>query len=1506
MSADACCYTLIFEDSSETPTTQELRTALQKGTDEVKLDTLRKIIVSTINGNPQPQLLMPIIQYVMPSRNKALKKLLHFYWEVCPKYDENGKLKQEMILVVNAIRNDLQHPNEYIRGATLRFLQKISKDTELLEPLIPTCRACLEHRHSYVRKNAVFAVYAIYREFEHLIPDAPELIQTFLAAESDATCKRNAFVFLAQCAMQKAVEYIFQVFDQIPSMDELLQMSIIEVIRLDCKQETTYKARYILLISELLNVSSHAVKYEAATTLTSLTQNPAAVKAAASCYINLVMKESDNNAKLIVLDRLDSLRSRHGHVLDSLIMDVLQILSSTDLEVRRKALSIVLSLTSSRNVEDVLQKTQDQEFEKAPEYRQLLIQSIHVCAVKFSEVAASVVHALMDFLGDSNNPSALDVVAFVREVVEKFPLLRATICEKLIQTLGEIKSGKVYRGVLWILGEYAENIQDIQATFRELRKVLGEIPILASEQRLLEDTGAEDGEEKKDEQPKTDGAKPRVLADGTYATETAFTSLSSAKLEAVKAAAKPPLRTLILGGDFFTGSVLAAALTKLVLRYSELSSEQRKINALRAEAMLIMASVIRVGQSKFVTAPIDEDSSERIMNCIQTLSELEDKSAVHEMFLEDTKAAYSKMVAAQEKKAAEKKESEQDKATIVQVDDVLTFRQFSKKGGDDIIDDSEDVDRATGAGDAHEDFISNLSRISQLTGFSDPIYAEAYVKVHGFDIQLDVLLVNQTPNTLQNLCLDFATLGDLKLVERPSVYTIAPHSFQSIKATIKVSSTETGVIFGSILWEGPGMSEQCVILNDIHIDIMDYIKPAYCTEAQFRSMWTEFEWENRVNVTTSISNPREYLEHVMSATNMSCLTPEGAISGECDFLSANMYARSLFGEDALANLSVERTEGGTINGHVRIRSKTQGIALSLGDRITMDSVSCCIPCLNDNLDDIWSVSERERDRDKPSSSTRCPAASMSASYSSEDKEKGLVQDEVHRNNAAEVSPDDALVRRFGRFGPFLSKVFASGVEARGVERVPEDQRENKNMWNKSVNTVLTTIPIGTLGQQFFTLSFSHTVATIICFGALGGVATAFISTLGPQTGLRTMIITRFSSGYVGGTIYSILNILTQLGFSVTAVILGGQTLASINPGTLPLVVGIIIVGVCSVIPCFVGYHWVHVYERYAWIITFIVMLFLWGLGGSAGFDINAQKASEDTGRALSADILSFGSIVFGSFSGWAPVAADYNCRLPVDTPSSKVFILTFFGLFIPICFVEILGAALMTITDPAYVEAFADGSTGGLIGQVLSPWKGGGKFILVLLALSVVANNIPNSYSAGLSMQSLGRPFAMVPRFFWTLLAFVIYTVAGVAGREHFSEILSNFLSILSYWTAFFIVIVAEEHYIFRRKGGVLGGYNLNDWDSPSRLPLGFAGVLAGCFGVAGAVVGMSEVRISCLMTSLKHSKHNAIPQVWYTGPLGLKAGAEFGADLGFELAAGFAAVVYPPLRWLEIHYTGR
>jgi coatomer subunit beta len=103
-----------------------------------------------------------------------------------------------------------------------------------------------------------------------------------------------------------------------------------------------------------------------------------------------------------------------------------------------------------------------------------------------------------------------------------------------------------------------------------------------------------------------------------------------------------------LQGDFYTGAVLATTLTKLILRYTQISPDTKSINALRAESMLIMTSVIRVGQSQFASAPIDEDSSERIMTCIETLSQIKDEPAISDIFLRDTKNAYAKMVAAEE------------------------------------------------------------------------------------------------------------------------------------------------------------------------------------------------------------------------------------------------------------------------------------------------------------------------------------------------------------------------------------------------------------------------------------------------------------------------------------------------------------------------------------------------------------------------------------------------------------------------------------------------------------------------------------------------------------------------------------------------------------------------------------------------------------------------------------------------------------------------------------------
>jgi len=941
-------YSLVHVDNTaDQPSVQELKNQLEKGTDETKVETMKRILNVMLAGDPVPTLLMHIIRFVMPSKSKQLKKLLYIYYEICPKLDSSGKLKQEMILVCNGIRNDLQHPNEYIRGNTLRFICKL-REPELIEPLLAPARQCLEHRHSYVRKNAVFAIASIFQHNEVLMPDAPELIQTFLESESDNTCKRNAFAALLSISHEKALEYLSSVFEGIPNSSELLQLVELEFIRKDAVTNSQNKARYLRLIFDLLEAKESTVVYEAASSLTAMTNNPVAVKAAAGKFIELSIKESDNNVKLIVLEKVNQLRKGNEGVLDDLTMEILRVLSSPDLDVRKKALELALDMVSSKNVEEVvmllkkeLAKTVDEQYEKSTEYRSLLIHSIHQCAIRFSEVAQSVVGLLMDFISDFNNASAVDVISFVKEVVERFPKMRSSIVERLVTTLSEVRAGKVYRGSLWIIGEYSLEQTDIREAWKRIRASLGEIPIVASEARLLEEQG--DDEPNLLDQP-NGNSKPaaptgsrKVLADGTYATESALTSqaAANAKLEAVKAAQKPPLRQLILDGDFFLATVLSSTLTKLVMRHAEISADAARTNALRAEAMLIMISIIRAGQSQFAKAPIDEDSVDRIMSCVRSLAEFQQKKDLEVAFLDDTRKAFRDMVQVEEKKRAEK-DAVLKAQSAIQVDDVISIRQLSKKNTLDSAEEVEaDLEKATGGDSTTENLSSKLSRVVQLTGFSDPVYAEAYVQVNQFDIILDVLLVNQTRDTLQNLSVEFATLGDLKVVERPTTQNLGALDFLNVQATIKVSSTDTGVIFGNVVYDGSSSTEtNVVILNDVHVDIMDYIQPATCTETQFRTMWTEFEWENKVNINTKMpagTNLRDFLRRLMKVTNMSCLTPEASLEGDCQFLSANLYARSVFGEDALANLSVEKDgENGPVTGFMRIRSRSQGLALSLG------------------------------------------------------------------------------------------------------------------------------------------------------------------------------------------------------------------------------------------------------------------------------------------------------------------------------------------------------------------------------------------------------------------------------------------------------------------------------------------------------------------------------------------------------------------------------------------------
>ncbi|KPJ17106.1 Coatomer subunit beta [Papilio machaon] len=820
------CYTLInFPTDTEPHNDMQLKLDLEKGDIKKKIEALKKTIGIILSGEKIPGLLMIIIRFVLPLQDHTIKKLLLIFWEIVPKTSSDGKLLQEMILVCDAYRKDLQHPNEFIRGSTLRFLCKL-KEPELLEPLMPAIRACLEHRHSYVRRNAVLAIFTIYRNFEFLIPDAPELVANFLENEQDMSCKRNAFLMLLHADQERALAYLAARLDNVHSFGDILQLVIVELIYKVCHVNPSERSRFIRTVYELLNAASAAVRYEAAGTLVTLSNAPAAIKAAASCYIDLIVKESDNNVKLIVVGRLSELRAQGGEAaaraLPDLAMDVLRVLAASDLDVRRP-LQLALELVSPQHAEELVSvlrkeavRAQAADHDDAAKYRQLLVRAMHRAAIKFPEVAGSVAPALLELVGDGSELAAHDVMLFLRAALHTYPELRELIYKKLLESITSIKVGKIARSALWLVAEFADGEQRVQAALDVLASV---IPMPATD-----DTNKE--EEKTEEQKTEAPARQLVTSDGTYATQSAFNLPTSVLLPFSHEEEIRELRVRCISPP----------------------------RCSRTTSCTQVLTTLRCSNGSSLTA----DDLEHAALCL--LAGGAQPEAVREALLHGTRRALAALLALPDRAAATLLPHAEERPpavkTKVPVETGIVFPALAGAAAHahhDIfqISLSKAVQGRVGGGGGGEE--GRLSRVTQLTGFSDPVYAEAIVAVNQYDIVLDVLVVNQTDDTLQNCCVELATLGELRLVERPAPVVLAPRDFASIRAHVKVASTENGIIFGNIVYEvsGASMDRGVVVLNDIHIDIVDYIQPAVCSDADFRQMWAEFEWENKASCPTS-------------------------------------------------------------------------------------------------------------------------------------------------------------------------------------------------------------------------------------------------------------------------------------------------------------------------------------------------------------------------------------------------------------------------------------------------------------------------------------------------------------------------------------------------------------------------------------------------------------------------------------------------------------------------------
>lgn len=341
-------------------------------------------------------------------------------------------------------------------------------------------------------------------------------------------------------------------------------------------------------------------------------------------------------------------------------------------------------------------------------------------------------------------------------------------------------------------------------------------------------------------------------------------------------------------------------------------------------------------------------------------------------------------------------------------------------------------------------------------------------------------------------------------------------------------------------------------------------------------------------------------------------------------------------------------------------------------------------------------------------------------------------------------------------------------------------------------------------------------------------------------------------GYWPSKLCVLLNLIIELGYGLVDCLVAGMILSAVSGGSMTVIVGIIITALITWIVATCGIRWFHVFEKWVWIPTVLILFILIGTIGPH-FDTVTPTAS--SGAALHGVRISYFFLCASGPLGWTPAAADFYSYYPPQTNRLLTMAMTAGGIIAGKLLIELLGIGLGSglANNPEWAAAF-NISAGALIAEGFTPLGSFGKFCAVILALCVAANNVPGVYAASVNWQMFGRYPARIPRPVWSTVTVIIFTVCAIAGREHLFSIFLNFLSLIGYWTIIWIAMTLEEELIFRRGKG----YDWSAWNTQSSLPVGYAA--SACFLTSWAWA------IVCMY------------QTYYTGPIAAMVG--YGADV--------------------------
>jgi nucleobase:cation symporter-1, NCS1 family len=403
---------------------------------------------------------------------------------------------------------------------------------------------------------------------------------------------------------------------------------------------------------------------------------------------------------------------------------------------------------------------------------------------------------------------------------------------------------------------------------------------------------------------------------------------------------------------------------------------------------------------------------------------------------------------------------------------------------------------------------------------------------------------------------------------------------------------------------------------------------------------------------------------------------------------------------------------------------------------------------------------------------------------------------------------------------------ATSIESATIQQIPHDQRHGTNrdmftIWF-GTNIMILAIVTGALATTLFGQPAWSAALAIVLGNLFGAVFMALHSAQGPTLGVPQMVQTKGQFGAWGALMIVVIVVCMYLGFFVSILVFGGESLASVMP-FLGAKGGIVVLAVVSVAATIWGYSLIHAYAR---MMTFassgvLALAFAWAF---VVHPVPSGFFSSD--GATLAGFMSTVSVAAVWQIAYAPYVSDYSRYMPARTGAKPAFWMSYWGTTIGSILPMFLGAGLGLLLPDADPVAALTSATAGI--SVL---------VVAVLSIGVAATNAMNLYCGTLCTITIfqtirpgftarSRERALVAAGLCTI-ALVVALTAGSDFVATYNNFLTLLLGTLVPWTAINLVdfyLVRHGDYVvehfFERDGG---SYGLVNWPAVVCYLIGIA-----------------------------------------------------------------------------------